>query len=94
MKLLELSPSPVRKVKYHGIELDLFRDERYIAIDADGDMWAYRAEPLLRPIEIERGQWGVQRGDPLPRRVGRVELGGLDWRTTIADCGVDANNAS
>lgn len=90
MKFLNLKPSPVRTVDYFGLEVQLIRGERFLAHDEDGELWAYYREPLLRTIDIERGQWGIGRTDALPRSIGRVSADEVNWQSSIVDYGDDA----
>lgn len=92
MKAISIS-SAVRVVEYHGINVEMLRDERYLAVDKNGEIWAHYDEPIIRPHDAERGQWGLSRCAKLPRIVGVVDLEGLEWAETLKDYGLDIHHA-
>lgn len=88
--------SPVsRTVSFHGVnDVPLSLGESFLAADKDGQLWAYYGRPIVRSGELERGQWGIQRGDRLPRCVGQVDLDGLRWEESLVDYGVDPKDVA
>lgn len=82
-----------RKVDYHGIRVMLFEGERFIVADRNGKLFAYKRTPVLRPYDIDRGEWSLERSDPLPRFIGFAELEEVNWKESMVDFGDDPNFA-
>lgn len=85
MRAIELLSLPTKHVQFHGIDVVLFGDELSLAVDRDGDLWAYYQRPNVTPKSEARGEWNISPGDQLPRLIGKVNLEGMDWKQTLVE---------
>lgn len=76
MRLLVLHSPIQRTVDYFDIQVPLMKHERYIALDGDGQLWAFRDKPVLRERGVRRPTWEPTRGQHLPRCIGVVAAAG------------------
>lgn len=85
MRMLDLHSPIKRTVEYVGLQLPLMKHERYIAMDADGELWAFRDKPVLRERGVHCPVWEPTRGQHLPRCIGVVVPQGVNYKDSLVE---------
>lgn len=64
--------SPHRTVNFNGLLIDLCKNERFIAVDSDGHVYAYIDQP---EFNATTQSYEVPERSPRPRLIVQIELG-------------------
>lgn len=75
-----------KRVKYHGLEIDMPFDHTALAVDYNGDLWSYSEKPQL--IHIEKSAiWAGHN----PVHLGYIDLDGTNWKNTLVEYDCNGN---
>lgn len=74
---MKLVKNYMKSVVYNGIELSVPFDTKYLAVDRDGQIFAYNNEP-----SCGRGQWYDCDCETV---IARIDLEGADWRESLVE---------
>lgn len=76
--------TPYKTVMYYGNVLRINANANWIAVDENGDMWAFMDEPYIRNYEV----W-YSDSAAIWRLESYMDLEGHDWKETLAYCSDD-----
>jgi len=75
-----------KDVTYFDIPLNIPKQIKYLATDADGMVWGYEDKPrAIEGVGVLVSQWVNATDRPQVVKIGEVDLQGLDWRDTLRE---------
>lgn len=82
MKLISVETPATKAVEYFGLTINVPIDTRYLATDADGEVWSFEFAPTP---ETDMWNWWAAGSENTSDHVANVDLEGLDWRETLVE---------